>query len=202
MEGDQLNNNLLGQDPLAGDTYFPQDFEGMLARVVRIDRATSESTAAPRRRFQLRMRMPVVVAIASLAGASLAGAGLAAAASGGGPRTGTATASLDVCGVQFVPAPSGTSATVSFTQAVALFHAHSPGGPTTGQPTAVSLSYATAKDGPAPLSNTLVWSIVYNNLPIAYIPIIGGLDPTVQGTWLGIVDAQSGNYLYTSDCNS
>lgn len=78
-----MNNNLLGQDPLAVDTYFPQDFEGMLARVVRIDRATSESTATPRRRFQLRLRMPVVVAIASLAGASLAGAGLAVAASGG-----------------------------------------------------------------------------------------------------------------------
>lgn len=77
-----MNSNLLGQDPLAGETYYPHDLEGMLARVVRVDRVTVESSATWRRTRRLGSRMPVAVAIASLAGASLAGAGLAAAASG------------------------------------------------------------------------------------------------------------------------
>jgi hypothetical protein len=111
-----MNSDLLGQDPLAGDTYYPQDFEGMLSRVVRIDRAQVESSATPRRRLQLRSRLPIAIAIASLAGASLASAGLAAAASNGGnaPRVVHAGAtqsrsrgSDDACGITAEAPPPG-----------------------------------------------------------------------------------------------
>jgi hypothetical protein len=78
-----MTNNLLGNDPLVVDTYYPHDFEGMLARIVRVDRMSVEQNVPSPRRSRLRSRMPIAVAIASLAGASLAG-GLAAASSGGG----------------------------------------------------------------------------------------------------------------------
>jgi hypothetical protein len=110
-----MNSDLLGQDPLGGDIYYPQDFEGMLARVVRIDLAQVESNAAPRRRLQLRSRLPIAVAIASLAGASVAGAGLAAAARNGGHAPWVVHASAmrtrssgsDACGVGAGTPPPG-----------------------------------------------------------------------------------------------
>jgi hypothetical protein len=208
VEGDQVDNNLLGQDPLARETYFPKDFEGMLTRVVRIERATSESTATPRRKLQLRSRMPVVVAIASLAGASLAGAGLAAAAASPSgphasrlpliPKAWSETISYRQAGLEFTPAPPGTDVAISAQDALAAYYQHAPMGPS-GVPTAVELGYATAGSGPAPLSHTLVWLVSYADQLISYIPSPGQIVKPVTGMWLGIVDASTGSYLYTED---
>lgn len=91
-EENEMNTNLLGQDPLVADTYYPRDFEEILARVVCVDRSPNESVAPSRRGLRLHSRMPIIIAIASLAGASLAGAGLAAAAGGGVHTPGSAPA--------------------------------------------------------------------------------------------------------------
>jgi hypothetical protein len=212
MERDQMNSNLLGQDPLIGDTYYPKDFEGMLARVVRIDRATG-SNPIPRRRLQLRSRMPIAIAVASLAGASLAGAGLAAAAASPSgphasrlpliPKAWSETISYGQAGLVFTPAPRGTDVAISAQDALAAYYQHAPMGPS-GVPTAVELGYATAGSGPAPLSHTLVWLVSYADQPISYIPSVSWTatpvtPPVITGTWLGIVDASTGTYLYTED---
>lgn len=96
-----MNSNLLGQDPLIGDTYYPRGFEGMLARVVRIDRATG-SNPIPRRRLQLRSRMPIAIAVASLAGAAGLAAAGATGSCGGDPYRHSA-AELHACGIQTYP---------------------------------------------------------------------------------------------------
>jgi hypothetical protein len=88
MKGERMDDNLLGEVPVAWDTYYPQDLEGMFARVVRVERAATDPARLPRRTYRLRSRTPVAIAIASLAGASLVGAGLAAAASSGGRAPG------------------------------------------------------------------------------------------------------------------
>jgi hypothetical protein len=62
-----------------------------------------------------------------------------------------------------------------------------------GTPSSVDLVDATASWGPAPLTSTQVWLVIYNGEPIA---LSSSAQPAV-GTWVGIVDASTGAYLYT-----
>lgn len=93
--------------------------------------------------------------------------------------------------------PAGSIATlgVSRGEAVSIYREHAPGPP--GAPTAVLLGYLTSHGGAGPaMQHRLVWVVEYKH---ARIPRYGPRGGSVAGTWIGVVDAHSGQYLTTQN---
>ena len=99
------------------------------------------------------------------------------------------------------PAPAGTSVPVSAESALAAYYAHAPMGPG-GAPTSVVLAEMSTKSGPVQMTNRLVWVVEFSNAPVElYGPpstSLGNQGPTL-GTWLGVTDANTGQYLLTEN---
>jgi len=94
--------------------------------------------------------------------------------------------------------PAGAIATlgVSKQEAIATYRQHSPG--PRGAPTAVLLGYVTSHGGAHPvLHHRLVWVVEYKH---ARIQLYGpGARSSTVGTWIGVVDAHTGQYLTTQN---
>lgn len=96
---------------------------------------------------------------------------------------------------------------VSRQEAIATYRQHSPG--PQGTPTAVLLGYMTSHAGAGPvMHNRLVWVVEYTHAPIQ---LYGGPDasgrrtspmPPATGTWIGVTDARTGQYLTTQNFGS
>ena len=96
--------------------------------------------------------------------------------------------------------PTGGIATlgVSKQEAVATYRKHSPG--PQGAPTAVLLGYVTSHNGAHPiLDHRLVWVVEYKH---ATIPLYGPEGGSAVGTWIGVVDAHTDQYLTTQNYGS
>lgn len=98
-------------------------------------------------------------------------------------------------GLTLQPTGGITNLGVSRDEAIAAYRQHSPG--PDGAPTAVLLGYMTSHVAEHPqLHHRLVWVVEYTH---ARIPRYGPRGGTAIGTWIGVVDARTGQYLTTQN---
>ena len=97
------------------------------------------------------------------------------------------------------PVPSGTAVTITPQQALSAYEENAPMGPS-GIPTSITLASVTKTTGPLRLANQLAWVVRYSNVAV---PLYGpaGTPTSISGTWVGIVDANTGAYLDTQSFN-
>ena len=96
------------------------------------------------------------------------------------------------------PAGAVTTLGVSKEEAVTTYRQRSPG--PQGAPTAVLLGFMTSHGGAHPvLTHRLVWVVEYKH---SRIPLYGPHGGSAVGTWIGIVDAHTGQYLATQNYGS
>lgn len=103
-------------------------------------------------------------------------------------------------GLTLTLARGSPSLRVSREAAVSIYRRHSPG--PQGAPTAVLLGSVTSHAGAGPMMrHRLVWVVEYLH---ARIPLYGppGSPPSAIGTWIGVVDAHTGQYLTTQNVGS
>jgi hypothetical protein len=175
---------LRAEDPMSGCKYSPATLDVMLEHAFA---AKGRGHLGPRWRLGRRTAAAATVVV-MLGGGALAGAAIA-----------NSGQHLDVpdLGYHYAVPPVGTTPAITAKQATEIYLqkelAHNGPGPTS-TPDSVTLVELSAPSSPiGPLSARLVWLVQFDNAPIIqYGP---GNSGGRTGTWDGVIDASTGDFL-------